>query len=398
MRVLLSVLLILSLFVAACGRSDKKPDEILAVPEDTGGSVSEEDLARQIEKGYDLPVDIRQRKEAEEDCKKVMELTREIYVQADKGNASNIVLSDGAVSAMRDRLKETGRSVITTQIYASMEDHESVDKFLKECSRGVSGSATVYEIHSSGSIGRLKFIFDGTDMYVLSASVAWDDADEPRIAYVSYTRIKEWRYTEKGWFCYELCVPEPPEVTEIVDGSCMLRIKPIADENRKIAEKCLLALGYQGNDLLCSDWDPEHVEDLDHNGLYGYLYAMKYGEKFESADHQEGIPREEFESLMMEYLPITREEIRRYAVFNEEDQTYRWERSDCFNYAPTYFGTSFPEVTQIKENEDGTVTLTVDAVCRMILCDDAVMTHEITIRFFEDGSFKYLKNKIVQGS
>lgn len=62
----------------------------MAVPEDTGGSVSEEDLARQIEKGYDLPVDIRQRKEAEEDCKKVMELTREIYVQADKGNASKI--------------------------------------------------------------------------------------------------------------------------------------------------------------------------------------------------------------------------------------------------------------------------------------------------------------------
>lgn len=92
MKVLLSILLILSLFVAACGRldkkSDKKPDAILAVPEDTGGSVSEEDLARQIEKGYDLPVDIRQRKDAEEDCKKVMELTREIYVQADKGNAS----------------------------------------------------------------------------------------------------------------------------------------------------------------------------------------------------------------------------------------------------------------------------------------------------------------------
>ena len=30
---------------------------------------------------------------------------------------------------------------------------------------------------------------------------------------------KEWKYTDKGWFCYELCVPEPPEVSEIVDGS-----------------------------------------------------------------------------------------------------------------------------------------------------------------------------------
>ena len=38
---------------------------------------------------------------------------------------------------------------------------------------------------------------------------------------------QEWKYTEKGWFCYELCVPEPPEVSEIVDGSCLIRIKDV---------------------------------------------------------------------------------------------------------------------------------------------------------------------------
>lgn len=39
--------------------------------------------------------------------------------------------------------------------------------------------------------------------------------------------------------------------------------------------------------------------------------------------------------------------------------------------------------------------MTVDAVCQMILCDDAVITHELTIRFYEDGSFRYLGNKIL---
>ena len=38
-------------------------------------------------------------------------------------------------------------------------------------------------------------------------------------------------YTEKGWFCYELCVPEPPEVSEIMDGSCLIRIKPMTEED-----------------------------------------------------------------------------------------------------------------------------------------------------------------------
>ena len=67
------------------------------------------------------------------------------------------------------------------------------------------------------------------------------------------------------------------------------------------------------------------------------------------------------------------------------------------NYTPTFFGTSMPEVTDIKKNEDGTVTLTVDAVCEMVLCDDDVITHELTVKFYKDGSFKYLSNKILNG-
>lgn len=31
----------------------------------------------------------------------------------------------------------------------------------------------------------------------------------------------------------------------------------------------------------------------------------------------------------------------------------------------------------------------------MVICNDAVITHELTVRFFEDGSFQYLGNKIL---
>ena len=129
--------------------------------------------------------------------------------------------------------------------------------------------------------------------------------------------------------------------------------------------------------------------------MYEYLYAMKYQEVFNSEDYPNGIPKKEFESLIMEYLPVTAEQIQEYAVFDEENQTYLWERPGCFNYAPAFFGTSLPEVVDIKENEDGTVTLTVDAVCDMVICDDALITHELTVRFAEDGSFQYLGNHIL---
>ena len=146
---------------------------------------------------------------------------------------------------------------------------------------------------------------------------------------------------------------------------------------------------------MCSNWNIENLNELDYNGMFEYLYGMKYGEKFNPEDYPNGIPKEEFESLIMEYLPITAEQIRDYAVFDEENQTYYWVRLGCFNYAPTFFGTSLPEVVDIKENEDGTVTLTVEAVCDMVICDDAVITHELTVRFAEDGRFQYLGNEIL---
>ena len=400
--ILLIMAFLIGCFVCACGKEDSIVDEFLVEDTEDVSSTeeiksAEEEAAEQWEKGYDLPVDEQEREEAETDCKKQMELYLDIYETADKGIASNVALDDQTVLEMQRKLKDAGCPVTTMVTYSNMENYESVDSFLKECMEGKSGSAVIYEVHNDGGLGRMKFIFDGTDMYVVSAKGIWNADNKPGISYISYTRLKEWKYTDKGWFCYELCVPEPPEVSEIMDGSCLIRIKPMTEEQREMSEKCVRGLGYQGNNLLCSNWDTEHMEELDYNGIYEYLYAMKYQEKFNSENYPNGIPKEEFENLIMEYLPVTAEQIREYAVFDEKNQTYYWARlgCGCFNYAPTFFGTSLPEVIDIKENEDGTITLTVEAVCDMVICDDAVITHELTVRFAEDGSFQYLGNEIL---
>ena len=398
--ILLIMVFLIGCFVCACGKEKSVVGETLVEDTEEVSSTeetksAEEKAAEQWEKGYGLPVDEQEEKEAANDCKKMMELIFDIYKDADKGTAPNVVLNDETVLEMQKRLMETGCPVSTLVTYSNMENYESVDRFLEECTDGKSGSVVIYEIHGDGGIGRMKFIFDGTEMYVVSAGGIWNDNNKPGMSYISYTRIKEWKYTEKGWFGYELCVPEPPEVSEIMDGSCLIRIKPMTEEQREMSERCVRGLGYQGNNLLCSNWNIENLNELDYNGMFEYLYGMKYGEKFNSEDYPNGIPKEEFESLIMEYLPITAEQIREYAVFDEKNQTYLWARLGCFNYAPTFFGTSLPEVIDIKENEDGTVTLTVEAVCDMVICDDAVITHELTVRFAEDGSFQYLGNEIL---
>lgn len=395
----LLIVLMFGIIMCSCEKSDntleksfvKDMDAILSEQNMT----NEEEMAEQLEKGYDLLVDENEKEEAEKECKRLMELISNIYINADKGEASNVVLTEETVLKMQNQIKETGVPVTTTVFYSNMENYEEMDYFLKMCKSGKSGSVITYEIYFDGGIGRKKYIFDGTEMYILATVVIWNEDNQPRTPYTSYTRVKEWKYTDKGWFCYKLCVPEPPAVSEIVDGSCLVRVKPMTEAQREMSKRCVFELGYQGNNLLCSNWDMEHMEKLDYSGMYEYLYSMKYQEKFDYKAYPNGIPKDEFESLIMEYLPITAEKIQEYAIYDKEHHTYAWASLGCFSYSPTFFGTSVPEVTNIRENEDGTVTLTVDAVCDMIICDDAVITHELTVRFREDGSFQYLGNVVL---
>ena len=355
--------------------------------------ISEEDL----EKGYDLPVSAQENEEATRDSMQIMSGLEHIYRNADKGDSLNVVLDNKSICKMIKKIKQQGYSVTVSEDYSNMENYKRFSSLLAKAQKKQKGSGVIYEVHSEGSIGREKFIYDGKEMFLLASNASWDDNGKPIITFVSYTRIKKWRYSRKGWFCYELCVPEYPEVTEMVDGSCLIRIKPMSDNKRKLSRKCVRGLAYQGNNILCSNWDQEHMQKIDYNGLYEYLYAMKYKKKYNGKKYPSGIPKDQFEQLIMEYLPVSREDIEKYASYNEKKKTYDWMRLGCFNYAPNFFGTSIPEVTKIKHNSNGTVTLTVDAVCEMVLCNEAVITHELTVKFNKDGSFRYLGNKILNG-
>ena len=387
------ILFVMTLCVFCCSCSQKTNDvkktssqhekKLKSVPNNNTKEdvISEEDL----EKGYDLPVSAQENEEATRDSMQIMSGLEHIYRNADKGDSLNVVLDNKSICKMIKKIKQQGYSVTVSEDYSNMENYKRFSSFLAKAQKKQKGSGVIYEVHSEGSIGREKFIYDGKDMFLLASNASWDDNGKPIITFVSYTRIKKWRYSRKGWFCYELCVPEYPEVTEMVDGSCLIRIKPMSDNKRKLSRKCVRGLAYQGNNILCSNWDQEHMQKIDYNGLYEYLYAMKYKKKFNGKKYPSGIPKDQFEQLIMEYLPVSREDIEKYASYNEKKKTYDWMRLGCFNYAPNFFGTSIPEVTKIKHNSNGTVTLTVDAVCEMVLCNEAVITHELTVKFNKES-------------
>ena len=122
------------------------------------------------ERGYDLPVDEVVKEEAIEDCKNVMNQMKVIYQKADKGTSSNVVVSETVMEEMQEVLKEKNVPVITSAPYSNMANYSKMEEFLFRAEQDLTGDIVLYRINRDGGIERLKFNYDGTDMYLLAES------------------------------------------------------------------------------------------------------------------------------------------------------------------------------------------------------------------------------------
>lgn len=366
------------------------PAEVNMFESETG---TENDLQIQLEKGYNLPLDEGEELDLQTQMEGVFAIIGSSLSEYYDNTKCETEIPDEELAKILNRLSENGYIVKSNYVYSNLENWELLESFLQNAKNGKTGEVTIFEVSLYGAIIESKYTSTDGKLYVVCDRFSFNSDGEFVQNYCSKARIKSWRYTDTGWFCYELCVPEYPEVSEVVDGSVLLRVKPISDENRIASEKYVLGLGYQGNNILCTSWNAETIEELDFTGIYEYLYKMEYGEDFKFAENQIGIPKDEFEYLIMKYLPVSVEQIRESTTLCEEYDAYLWARLGG-NYAPNRFGHAYPEVEKIRQNDDGTITLTVNAVCES-LNNEAIITHELTIKESDDGRFMYMKNDIL---
>ena len=134
-----------------------------------------------------------------------------------------------------------------------------------------------------------------------------------------------------------------------------------------------------------NDWDQERIAAYLNTSLFLDIYRMKTGGTPELENGK--IPAEIFESVMMEAFPVTVEQLRNSCHYEEESQSYPLERACSKQFAP------FGEVVDYRENGDGTLTLFVEAVWTDYNTDCAYK-NEILVEPIEDGSCRYLSNKV----
>lgn len=210
-----------------------------------------------------------------------------------------------------------------------------------------------------------------------------------------------WQYTEEGYLIFEgsyfsdesyiLTLSDTPEHT-------MLRILPLDEKCREYNRKYILPVGYEQNNLFLCNWSEDDFGDLDFYDLFDRFYPITHSQPVPyMADEDLGvgavyqIQGELFENVIGAYFNMDRETLRSKTTYLSELAAYEY-RPRGF-YEVEYPDIAYPEVVSYTENEDGTVTLYINAVYPNGNMSQE-FAHITVIRPLSEESFQYVSNEI----
>lgn len=223
---------------------------------------------------------------------------------------------------------------------------------------------------------------------------------------VSYP-ADQWQYTEEGYLIfsgsyladdyYIISLTDEPEHTA-------LRVEPLDARYRDLYRKYIQPVGYDDNELFLVNWseeDSSSFNNLDFCDLFDRFYPMVYQKQSPYiACENPGvgfvyrITESEFEEVIGTYLNVDQSTLRSKTVYFSEDKSYEYKPRGIYEVGCSDM--PYPEVVGCQENEDGTITLTVNAVFAYENTSRA-FAHEVVIRQLENGGFQYVSNKVIGG-
>lgn len=277
-----------------------------------------------------------------------------------------------------NRLDEAGLSAVDIGNQINMTNWEEIDEF---CSQGEDGEAAIYVINDDGSCTEYDLSIADDKLHVKMQVIS--GGNEPIVTYEQEYDAVYWDYTDKGYLFFGA---EHPAGDFGPWLETAIRVKPMNAELRSMTQKYLNVLGYEDNNLFIENWNENDFTNLELYDIYEVLTGNITAEN-------EMIPASEFESVITRYLNITLNAIRSMTDYNSNEDVYYFS-SRTVEAKGSTLDMPYPEVTSVVNNEDGTITLLVEAVWPKYR-DDSAYVHEVTIRP-EGGGFKYVSNRVVE--
>ncbi|WP_418616232.1 DUF6070 family protein [[Ruminococcus] torques] len=178
------------------------------------------------------------------------------------------------------------------------------------------------------------------------------------------------------------------------------RVLSLDETCRELNRKYILPIGYERNNMFLTDWSEEEFAELDFYDMFDLFYQENHtanGEfTFGNAMGTSAvylISKEKFEPVIKSKFKISSEVLQSKTVYYPCEEVYEYKpRGLEETEYPEY---PYPEVIGYVNNDDGTLTLKVQAVFPYRGVSKAYI-HEVTVRDTKDGGIQYVGNRIIE--
>ena len=237
----------------------------------------------------------------------------------------------------------------------------------------------VYRVNRDASVTEMTFAYDDSRIQMIFNTAKFENHDWKFIA-TGIRDLKDMKLTQKGYFIYTYS-------NIIAHGGLKeyFRVSPLTDECRELTRKYVYGLSYVNYNMLVIDWDESNASDILVPCMFDDIYRLYTGENLKPDGGW--IDADKYESVMLSMFPVTVTELRDNCDYNLEKNSYRYQVILGKQYPP------FGEVVDYIYNDDGTVSLIVDAVWAD-KGSDIAFRNTLTVKPEEDGTFKYMSNHI----
>ena len=296
-------------------------------------------------------------------------------------------------------LGESGYPAVDNRNQTDMAGAQEVLAFCEKKEAGEKAALAIAEVGYGNDFAVYELDTEGGEVDVTRSYYKYENGRAEKKSEGVY-RAEVWKYTEEGYLIFSGAwdsLQQRVLTMSETEEHAALRVQPLEERYREWNREYLLPVGYEQNNLFLTDWNGEDFGEIDFYDVYDIFYPLIYGEEVPyTADENLGkgavyrIPKEEFERVVMRFFDIDSETLREKTIYHAEDQTYEYRPRGLYEVEyPEY---PYPEVTGASQNDDGTITLTVQAVFPYE-DDSRVLVHEVTVRPEKDGGVKYISNK-----
>lgn len=332
-------------------------------------------------------------------------LYAEIYEETIQSAAPGNTVSENlsVIQEITSSLGMHGITAIDSENQVDMTNPQQMRDFISALESGETAGLTVFVVSAYDRFTKYDLHTEKGTLETVKTYYQYNDGAFENKSRVSFP-ADSWQYTEEGYFLFtgksssaQSLVLTMSDDTEIAAW----RVEPLDTRFREWNRRYVLPVGYGRNNPFLVDWHENSYENLDFYDLFDKFYPQVFKQPTPytaSKDAAIGavyqIPEKEFENVLSLHLGIDAGTLHAKTNYLEKAGAYEY-RPRGF-YEVEYPNLPYPEVVGGTENEDGTLTLLVNAVYPAMETVRA-FTHELTVRPDAQG-FLYVSNKMLPNS